>query len=106
MSMNREQKRMLQRQGQLDEKGNPVAPSREDAAARMQASRQRQKLGMFARFIKWLGDVWAERKKVVWPSRAETIMYTTIVIITLIVVVSYILVLDFGFAKGAGFLFK
>src|SRR5688500_13498856 len=106
MSMNRETKRMLQRQGSLDENGNPVAQSREDVAARVAASRQGPRRSVLGRFIQWLKDVWAERKKVVWPTRAETLRYTWIVIVTLIVVVGYILVLDFGFAKGAGFLFK
>jgi preprotein translocase SecE subunit len=43
---------------------------------------------------------------VAWPTRAETINYSTVVLITLIIVISLIFALDWLFAAGSSFLFK
>ncbi len=41
-----------------------------------------------------------------WPTRAETINYSTVVLITLVIVIALIFVLDYGFSAVARFLFK
>jgi preprotein translocase subunit SecE len=97
--MNREQKRMLQRQGQLGADGEPVARRREPAAPpTVKRSRTSPR--------EFLHEVNVELRKVAWPSRAETINYSSVVLITLIVVMIVIFCLDYVFAKGAIFLFK
>jgi preprotein translocase subunit SecE len=97
--MNREQKRMLQRQGQLGADGEPVARRRE-AAPPPTVRRGRTTPREF------LHEVNVELRKVAWPTRAETINYSTVVLITLAVVMAMIFCMDYVFAKGAIFLFK
>jgi preprotein translocase subunit SecE len=101
--MNREQKRLLQRQGQLGPDGEPVARKREGAARPVAAPAAKSTRTKPREF---LHEVNVELRKVAWPTRAETINYSTVVLITLIVVITMIFILDYIFAKGAIFLFK
>jgi preprotein translocase subunit SecE len=103
MAMNRETRRLLQRQGQLGPEGEPVAarrePPRQIATTPAQAG-ARAKPGEFVR------DVRAELRRVAWPTRAQTINYTVVVLITLAVLMALIFLLDTAFAKSVLFLFK
>ena len=91
MAMNREQKRALQKQGELDEDGE-FSPR-----ARRQLNRQvkEERTGP-AQFLK---EVRAELRKVAWPSRSETINYSIIVLITITVLTTLIFALDWVFAE-------
>jgi len=100
--MNREQKRLLQRQGQLGADGAPVArrrePNRPVTAPAAQRSRTRPR--------EFLHEVNVELRKVAWPTKAETINYSVVVLVTLIVVGLLIFGLDYVFSSTARFLFK
>jgi len=101
--MNREQKRLLQKQGQLGPDGEPAPRQREQARTKAAApltKRSRVKPREF------LHEVNVELRKVAWPTRAETINYSTVVLITLVIVISLIFALDWLFAAGSSFLFK
>jgi preprotein translocase subunit SecE len=105
VSMNRQQRRLLQRQGQMTEDGTPTAPARPEPAERRPrpvpgAPRRRASPRQF------LHEVNVEMRKVAWPTRAETINYSTVVFITLAILMSLIFVLDLLFSKMAVFLFK
>ncbi len=52
------------------------------------------KPSVFARFKRYLNDVKAEMRRVVWPSRKEVINSSGIVITTLIIFIILILVYD------------
>jgi preprotein translocase subunit SecE len=52
------------------------------------------KLSVFAKLGRYLSDVRAEMKRVVWPSRKEVINSSGIVITTLIIFVVLILIYD------------
>ena len=103
MAMNRETKRMLQRQGQLGPDGEPAAAPRAKASARTAAPRPTPKERVGPR--QYLHEVRGELRKVAWPTRAEVVRYSVIVLITLIVLTSFIFALDFLFAKSVFFLF-
>ena len=47
----------------------------------------------------FLTQVVAEMKKVIWPTRRETIIFTVIVLIFIVVFTAFITGLDIGFAK-------
>jgi preprotein translocase subunit SecE len=103
--MNRQQRRLMQRQGQMTEDGTPAArrpepqekrPTRPAAGAPRRRTSPRQ----------FLHEVNVELRKVAWPTRAETINYSTVVFITLTVLMALIFVLDLLFSKLAIFLFK
>jgi preprotein translocase subunit SecE len=100
--MNREQKRLLQRQGQLGPDGEPVARRREGPARPPAAAPVNRR----TKPREFLHEVNVELRKVAWPTRKETINYSVVVLITLVVVIAMIFVLDYIFAKGAIFLFK
>ena len=92
MAMNREQKRMLQRQGELGPDGEPVR-SRKGAPA----AKQKEKRTTPRQFVK---EVNGELRKVVWPTKAMTINYSLVVIVTLIVVGSLIFGVDWVFSEA------
>jgi preprotein translocase subunit SecE len=104
MAMNRETRRLLQRQGQLDETGEPAVARREPRqplpAGGPAAVGARAKPGEFLR------DVRLELRRVAWPTRAQVVNYSVVVLITLAVLMALIFVLDTAFAKAILFLFK
>jgi preprotein translocase subunit SecE len=54
----------------------------------------------------FLHEVNVELRKVAWPTRAETINYSTVVFVTLAILMALIFGLDLVFTKLAGFLFN
>jgi preprotein translocase subunit SecE len=91
MSMNREQKRMMQRQGEVDADGEPIRQRRQQ---QNRSAEERTGLRQFAR------EVRAELRKVAWPSRAETGNYTTVVIITIVAITAIVAGLDWVFSQS------
>jgi preprotein translocase subunit SecE len=100
--MNREQKRLLQRQGQLGADGAPAARKRDQTRTLTPPPPQRHR----TRPREFLHEVNVELRKVVWPTKAETINYSVVVLVTLIVVGATIFGLDTAFSSVARFLFK
>jgi len=102
--VNRQMKRQLQRQGQLRDDGSPAVQRRQPPQARPApgGAGAGRRTGP-ADFVK---DVRGELRKVAWPSRAEVVNYSTVVLFTLIVLTALIFVLDLGFQKWVTFLFK
>jgi preprotein translocase subunit SecE len=49
---------------------------------------------------RFLREVVAELRKVIWPGRKELITYTTVVIVFVAVMVALVAGLDIAFAKG------
>jgi preprotein translocase subunit SecE len=87
--LNREQKRLLKKQGALDEKGAPTrAPQR-------QAPRER--VGP----VQYLREVRDEMRKVAWPTRPEVVRYSIIVTVTVIVYTAFVGLLDYGLGSLA-----
>ncbi len=98
MAMNRETKRMLQRQGQLGPDGAPArAKPQPRPAPRPVKERTTPR--------QYLREVRGELRKVAWPTRAEVTRYSIIVLITVVVLGAFIFVLDYAFAKSVFFLF-
>ena len=100
--MNRQTKRMLQKQGQLAPDGTPVA-NREAAAQRQQARPAKSERASAGEFLR---GVRSELRKVAWPTRGEVFNLSLIVLFTLMIVMGLIFVLDFAFAKSILFLFE
>ena len=101
MGMNREMKRMMQRQGQLSEDGSPAVQTRERRPPRPVTTAKDRAAPM-----QFLRDVRAELRKVAWPDRAEVASLSMVVLATLVLLISLIFVLDLGFAKAVLYLFK
>jgi preprotein translocase subunit SecE len=97
--MNRETKRMLQRQGQVGSDGTPTkksAPTAEDVQRR-----RRERVGVRQYFT----EVREEMRQVAWPTRPELINYTSIVVTVLVFMTALIFGLGYAFSKFINFLF-
>jgi preprotein translocase subunit SecE len=82
--LNREQKRLLKRQGALDERGAPTRAPRQQV--------QRERVGP----AQYLREVRDEMRKVAWPTRPEVVRYSIIVTATIVVYTAFIGGLDYG----------
>ena len=89
MAMNRQQKRLLQKQGEIDAEGAPVRTRGRSAST---PPTERTSPGQFLR------EVRGELRKVAWPSRAETVNYSIVVLVTVIVLTAMIYGLDWIFS--------
>ena len=92
MAMNRQQKRMLQRQGQLGADGAPAAKKRQAPPA-PRPKEERTKPLEFVR------EVRGELRKVAWPTRPEVINYSIIVLVAVVLLTAYVAALDYGFGE-------
>ena len=99
--MNRETKRMLQKQGQLGADGTPTG-DRQAAAQRQGRPQKAERTSAF----EFLRGVRSELRKVAWPTRGEVVHLSTIVLFTLALLMALIFFLDFAFAKSILFLFE
>ncbi|HEV3213113.1 MAG TPA: preprotein translocase subunit SecE [Acidimicrobiales bacterium] len=99
--MNRETKRLMQRQGQVGPDGAPVA--RREAAQQTAQRRQREPR---ASFVQYFRDVRDEMRQVAWPTRPEVANYTSIVGTVLIIMIALIFGLNLGFSKAILWLYQ
>ena len=103
--MNRQTKRLLQRQGQIDEEGAPAAGGRRPPPSAARRPQSPDRPGLPERVIEFSREVRNELAKVAWPNRKEVVKYTIVVFFTLVFMTSLVFGLDAGFAKGVLFLF-
>ncbi|MEM9203533.1 MAG: preprotein translocase subunit SecE [Actinomycetota bacterium] len=90
MSMNRQQKRALQKQGEIDADGAPVRTRKAQSGGG--APQERTSPGQFLR------EVRGELRKVAWPTREETVNYSIVVLLTIVIVGAMIYGLDWMFS--------
>jgi preprotein translocase subunit SecE len=92
----------MARQGATGPDGQPtVADRRQQVGATKKAvKKERTSPAVFLR------EVRGELRRVAWPSRAEVINYSTIVLFTLVILITLIFLLDYVFAKSVLFLFE
>ena len=89
--MNRQAKRMMQRQ-------KATGQDRLEAMrTRRAATTERRKRTPPAQFLK---EVRAELKKVNWPTRQEMIAYTIVVLVAVVFLTSLVFAMDLGFSKA------
>jgi preprotein translocase subunit SecE len=89
--MNRQAKRMMQRQKTTGE------DRAEAMRARQRPTQERKKRTPPREFLK---QVRAELKKVAWPSRQELIGYTVVVLVAVVFLTSLVFGMDFVFSKA------
>ncbi|MEV5653044.1 preprotein translocase subunit SecE [Nocardia sp. NPDC052254] len=59
----------------------------------------------FKRLVKFLREVIAELRKVIWPNRKQMVTYTSVVLVFVVFMVAFISGLDVAFIKGVNWLF-
>jgi preprotein translocase subunit SecE len=67
--------------------------------------RKESRPGIFARLFRFLREVVAELRKVIWPTRKQMFTYTVVVLVFVAFMVALIAGIDFGLAKGVLALF-
>lgn len=90
--MNRQYKRLMKKD--QEQKKNAPRPS-----PTVQTNRPRTKPRDFVK------EVFAELKKVAWPTRKEVVAYSTVVFVSVVVIAAIIFGMDYVFAKGVLFLY-
>ena len=100
-----------------DEKVKPKAKAKSDAKTaatkgehkkgRPTPTRDRKESGpgLFGRLFRFLREVVAELRKVIWPTRKQMITYTAVVLVFVAFMVALIALLDLGLGKGVSALF-
>jgi preprotein translocase subunit SecE len=99
--VNRETKRLMQRQGQVEADGSP-ATRKAPAGAKSGGNRQPRSRPQGRKRttpVQFVREVRDEMRQVAWPSRAELINYTSVVLTTLIIMIALIFVLNLAFGK-------
>ena len=100
MAMNREQRRLLKKQGELNEQGEPVrqprGPQQRGPASRSERVGPRQ----------FVGEVRGELRKVAWPSRTEVANYSVVVFLGIVVLTAMIAGLDYVLGEAVLKLFE
>ena len=95
--LNREQKRMLRKQGALDEKGQPAR------APRPAATKTREdRVGP----VQYVNEVRDEMRKVAWPKWPEVKRMAIIVLVTVVLYTAYVGGLDSLFGLLSGWLYE
>jgi preprotein translocase subunit SecE len=74
-------------------------------AAERRSRRETDRVGVFSRIGRFVREVIAELRKVIWPTRKELLTYTAVVVVFLAVMVSIVAGLDFLFARAVLFVF-
>lgn len=90
--LNREQKRMLKRQGALDEQGKPT---------RAVPQARRERVGP----VQYLREVRDEMRKVAWPKWPEVRRFSIIVGVTVVLYTAYVGGLDALFGQLSTWLY-
>lgn len=67
--------------------------------------RRQKKTSPLARLVRFIREVWAELRKVIWPTRKQMVTYTTVVLVFVAFMVALVYLLDFAFRKGVFWLF-
>ena len=89
MSMNRQQKRQMQKQGEIDADGEPIRARKQAGGAQPQERTSP---------VQFLREVRGELRKVAWPTKDETKNYSIVVLITIVIVGAIIYGLDWLFS--------
>ncbi len=58
------------------------------------------------KFAKYLRETRSELKKIIWPGRKETIVFTSVVVVSVIVVSGIMWVMDMLFSSAVGFIIR
>jgi preprotein translocase subunit SecE len=83
-------------------------PSRRGGTAvkeRAKSDPTEKKVGVFGRVGRFVREVIAELRKVIWPTRSELLTYTTVVVVFVAIMLAIVSGLDYVYARGVLFVF-
>ncbi|WP_422734687.1 preprotein translocase subunit SecE [Micromonospora sp. WMMD558] len=79
--------------------------ARAESADRPKTRTETEKVGPFGRIARFIREVVAELRKVIWPTRKELLTYTAVVVAFVTVVTALVVGFDYVFAKGVLWVF-
>lgn len=77
----------------------------DSADSRSRVKNETQRVGVFGRIARFIREVVAELRKVIWPTRKELLTYTAVVVVFVTVMLTIVAALDYAFAKGVLWVF-
>ncbi|HEX6969316.1 MAG TPA: preprotein translocase subunit SecE [Micromonosporaceae bacterium] len=77
----------------------------ESAESRSTAKKDEDRVGIFGRVARFIREVVAELRKVIWPTRKELLTYTAVVVVFVAAIMAIVVGLDYAFAKGVLWVF-
>ncbi len=92
--MNREMRRMQEREERLQKKGDSGRDKAQRRASAMQSKAPTERKSFWARIREYLHEVRQELRKVTWPTREQMIAFTTVTLITSTVLTAVVFGLD------------
>ena len=98
MDLNRQQKRAMQKMGEVNDQGAPIRQARPTVAAQV----AKERVGPF----QYIREVRDEMRKVAWPKWPEVRRYSIIVLVTVVIVTAFVGGLDAAFGILSGWLYK
>jgi len=98
MDLNRQQKRAMQKMGEVNEQGAPIRQARPSVAAQV----AKERVGP----VQYVREVRDEMRKVAWPKWPEIRRYSIIVLVTVLIVTAFVGGLDAAFGILSGWLYK
>lgn len=98
MDLNRQQKRAMQKMGEVNEQGAPVRQARPSVAAQV----AKERVGP----VRYMREVRDEMRKVAWPKWPEIRRYSIIVLVTVVIITAFVGGLDAVFGILSGWLYK
>lgn len=84
--------------------GEKTAPDAKGAAT-PKRDQKPKKASVFARLVRFIREVWAELRKVIWPNRKQMVTYTAVVLVFVVFMVALVSGLDLLFKWGIGHVF-
>jgi preprotein translocase subunit SecE len=90
-----------------DRRGRRSGPAPTGGKGRATAVRDTRpaKASLPSRLVRFLREVVAELRKVIWPSRKQLVTYTIVVLVFVSFMVALVWLLDLVFSRGVLFLF-
>jgi preprotein translocase subunit SecE len=73
--------------------------------AKAKVATDTERVGIFGRLGRFVREVVAELRKVIWPTRKELLTYTAVVVVFVAIILSIVGLLDLGFAKAVLYVF-
>ncbi len=91
---------MTDSKGSAAELSGSADPEKSSGAASKSAKATKERRGNpFSRIGRFMREIVAELRKVIYPTRNELVTYTIVVIVFLAIMTSIVFALDWGFAK-------
>ncbi|WP_144121742.1 preprotein translocase subunit SecE [Catellatospora sichuanensis] len=76
-----------------------------DGKGSVKSTEKAEKVGFFGRIGRFVREIVAELRKVIWPTRNELLTYTAVVLVFLTVMMTVVTLLDLAYARGVLFVF-